>query len=136
MRPLLAVLVCVLCSSVPVDAGCAGDSGYVLDLPDFIGIGEPFTICCSAPPGAQVYLLASLGQGPLTTPYGDLCLDYPFLVIFPFSMPGSGQVCFTPTMGCDKGALGLTIYAQFLALGPNGISNQDSTTIVDNGRCP
>ncbi|MFO0984204.1 MAG: hypothetical protein U1E76_21195 [Planctomycetota bacterium] len=138
MNRAIMLLVCVAGLAVDARAGsCAGDPGYTLTIPDFIGIGEPFDVCATAPAGSQVFLLASLGQGPLNTPYGSLCLDFPFVALVTFVMPGAGQMCFRPTLPCDRNALGLTIYLQFVALGPqNGISNQDATTIIDNGRCP
>jgi hypothetical protein len=138
MRITLLAFLCFAALAIPARAsGCSGDPGYTLTLDDFIGIGEPFTLCASAPGGSQVFLLASLGQGPLTTPYGQLCLDFPFVAILSFLMPGTGQTCFHPTMSCDHSSVGLTIYVQFVALGPtNGISNQEATTIIDNGRCP
>lgn len=134
---VLAFFVATLGLTAASAGDCSGDPGYTLAVPDLVGIGEKFDLCCGAPGGSQVYLLASLGQGPIGTPYGDLCLDFPPLIIFPFVMPGSGTVCFSPFLPCDRTALGLTLYVQFIALGPpNGRSNQDSLTIVDNGRCP
>ncbi|MFO0985164.1 MAG: hypothetical protein U1E76_26125 [Planctomycetota bacterium] len=135
---LVSMLGAAATSGLAFDGDCAGDRGFVLDLPDSAAIGTDFVIRAEAPFGWNVYLLVSLGQGPTKTDYGTLCLDFPYLTLFSFVPQTSGFVCFTHHMPCDKGLVGLTGYFQFLAIdhptASSGISNQESLTVLD-GDC-
>jgi hypothetical protein len=101
-------------------------------------VGSSFVVALQGPPGDDVFLMVSSGQGPTTTPFGTFCLDFPAKITFHLTLPGSGQVSFTRQMPCDSRLVGATGYLQFLGIDRNtnvfGISNQSSLTIID-GPC-
>jgi hypothetical protein len=122
---------------VKFDLHCTGDPGSWLTVPQQVPIGTFFDVCMIAPPLSQVYLLASGGPGPTTTPYGTFCLDFPPLIVFSFVMPNEGGRCFYPYLACDPDLVGAIAYLQFLSLDASvghGISNQGSITVLD-GPC-
>src|SRR5262249_51446281 len=49
---------------------CSGD-GFTLGCPGQVAIGTYFSFCLSGRGGGHVYLLASLGDGPTVTAYGE-----------------------------------------------------------------
>jgi hypothetical protein len=116
---------------------CSGDPGFFLTVPSSAPTGDFFGICAICPPGDQVNLLVSAGQGPTSTPYGTLCLEFPLLGWFTFRMPDSGGKCFWPYLPCDDSLIGATGYFQYVAIdlstGDYGISNQVSLTVTDGG---
>jgi hypothetical protein len=64
---------------------------------------------------------------------------FPPLVVFTFVMPGGERRCFHRYLTCDFAIVGVTGYLQFIALDPSGaadgLSNEGSLTVVDNGAC-
>lgn len=120
------------------ESPCVPTDGYSLLMPGTVEIGEWFPICVEAPANYVVFLMVSAGQGPLATQWGDICLDFPFIAIFPFVMPDVPELCFEHFVYCDPGLLGMIGYFQFLALdlgtGTGGVSNQMWLNVTD-GPC-
>lgn len=118
---------------------CPGPPECVLTLPRTVGLGEWFTTCIEAPPGSLAFILISDGKGPLDTKYGPLCLDYPFLNIWPVLVPFDGFVCLDHFVACDINYDGFTGYFQFVAVGPDPwqvcLSNGAALTALDTGTC-
>src|SRR5688572_5028728 len=75
--------------------------------------------------------MLSLGQGPLKSPYGTICLDFPlvFSMLFPFD--GNGHFSLSGELPCDPALVDLTVYMQFITCRVKGVSNQECLTITD-----
>ena len=142
---LLVAASAVVCFSLTLlsPAARAGDvpgtPGYVLDLPDTVGIGQNFDTCITAPGNSLVLVLIGGGPGPIQTKYGTLHVSFPFLGIWTFFMPVDGQVCLPHVVECESSVVGMTAYFQFAAFGPApgqvGLSNGQAMTAVDSGAC-
>lgn len=121
------------------DCDCVGTPGYVLTMPETVGIGENFTTCIEAPAGSVALILISGDSGPLITKYGTLCVGYPFLTYWVVAVPASGQLCLDHLVECDHDVIDFTGYFQFAAFGPTpgqvGLSNSQCLTAVNSGTC-
>src|SRR5215468_9169086 len=80
------------------DGDCNGDPGFVLDMPDHAGIGNPVRIAMQGPAHELALLMASLGQGPTETNYGTICLDFPLLTTFFFLFDANGKFVVETTL--------------------------------------
>ena len=130
----------VFAVNTPAHAGdCPGTPGYVLDLPDTVELGSTFDICMQAPGGSLVFILVSADPGPLQTKYGPLCVNVPFIALWPLIMPDNGALCLVHDMNCDENLVGFTGHFQFAAFGPGstgvGLSNGQSLTAVNSAQC-
>ena len=140
-RSIVAVSATVLLSAPALApralAGqCDGDGRHLLEMPDTAELGTSIQICMQGPANDTGFFMASLGQGPIESKYGPICLDFPLLVGFAFPFDSSGSYCFDVDVPCDPSAIGVTVYAQFITCGKvtRGASNQDSIAITD-GLC-
>ena len=134
-----AVFSTLLLSPVARAGDMPGTPGYVLDLPDTVGIGQNFDTCLQAPGNSLVILFIGSGPGPVQTRYGPIHVSFPFLAMWTFFMPVDGQVCLPHLVECDPTVVGLTAWFQFAAFGPApgqvGLSNSQAMTATDSGAC-
>ena len=115
---------------------CDGDAGWDLEMPDRAAIGSKVSINVHGPANEMGFFMVSLGEGPVDSVYGTICLDFPLLLSFLFQIGSDGNYRLDAEVPCDPAAVDLTLFAQFITCKPNrGISNQDSIVIVD-GLCP
>ena len=125
----------------PAGASQLGDPGYAIDAPEILAMGTPFGFCISAPPNSVTVLLVGFTPGNVMTKFGPIGLALPVPFIFTFPMLPSGQFCFPPdrNVPCSQELLGVTIYMQLIAIGPDpgqhGISNRAEILILDAGAC-
>jgi len=111
---------------------CDGTPGFILDAPDTAPIGTTVTVNLTGPADEMGFFMVSLGQGPLITPYGTICLDFPLALSFLFTLDSEGKLTFTGDIPCDPILANLTLYMQFITCRPNkGVSNQHALTITD-----
>ena len=111
---------------------CNGDPGWILEMPATARIGADVDLCMTGPANEMGFFMVSLGQGPVESVYGTICLDFPLALSFLFDLGAEGHVCFTSTVPCEPELIDLTLYAQFITGKPNrGISNQASITLAD-----
>jgi hypothetical protein len=105
--------------TAPAAAQCGGDPGCSMVItsavPGEIAIGETFTIDFAVPVASYVLLFGSLGSGPTSTPFGDLCLDFPVFAMYGFTLPNEALTvpCQVP---CDPTVVGVKTYLQFVGL--------------------
>ncbi len=137
-----AALVLAASTLSPARAGdyCSpGDPGYVLTLPDTVGLGQSFTTCVEAPPGSIVFILIAGSRGPTPTPWGDLCIGFPFITYWVNVIPACGVLCLDHMVECDPAIEGLMGHFQAIAFGPAlgqvGITNPECLKAVDTGAC-
>jgi len=143
--PLLGTLslACAAALSAPArafdDCECAGTPGYVLDMPETVGIGKSFLTCLQAPPDSYAFILIGADGGPLQTKYGPLCVGFPFLTVWFTVVPATGELCLDHLVECDPSVIGFTGHFQFVALDPHsgdvGLSNSQCLTAIDTGAC-
>lgn len=146
MRARLPILALVLASplafAAPGDGtpecNCPGEPGYVLTVPRTVALGDSFLTCAEVPACSLVFILISAGPGPLETKVGPLCLDYPFITIWPVVVP-CGTVCLEHFVECDPAIDHFTGWFQFVALDPFTnelhVSNGSSLIAIDDGSC-
>ena len=140
---VFALLAALALPAMPVSAQqvecCPGQPDCVLTLPRTVGLGECFLTCVEAPVGSLVFILFSDGHGPYETKYGPLCVDYPFITVWPVLVPPSGYACLCHFVECDPLVDGYTGYFQFVAVGPEPwqvcLSNGWALTAIDTGGC-
>lgn len=124
-------------TAAPAYAGqCDGKPGWVIDAPDTTPIGSTVDFDLSGPADDIGFFMVSLGQGPLSSPYGTICLDFPLVLGFVFTFDSNGQFSMSGDIPCDPTFAGLTIYTQFITCGftgkqNKGASNQHALTITD-----
>ncbi len=140
-RPLGVLLGLCMTLTTPAAAlgDCAGDPGFVINVPETIEIGGEFDVMLTAPGGWVVNIIVSLSGGPTPSAVGELCLGVPFLLVVPIVMPPSGQLEFTVPVPCRPLLIDKTEWLQFIAVDPTdpgniGVSNGVSMTGVD-GPC-
>lgn len=128
----LASIVVSAWTSTPAFAGeCDGTPGFVLDVPDTAPIGSTVHVDLTGPAGEMGFFMVSLGQGPLDSSYGTICLDFPLALSFPFLLDSNGKFGFSGDIPCDPIFVDLTVYMQFITCRPNkGVSNQGALTIT------
>jgi hypothetical protein len=132
MRQGLLGLAALTLMSAPASAQCDGKPGWVLDAPDTAPIGSDVDVFLHGPANEMGFFMVSLGQGPLSSPYGTICLDFPLALGLLFTLDGNGDASFTGTLPCDPSLVDITVYMQFITCRPNkGVSNQKSLTITD-----
>lgn len=116
-----------------------GTKGYTLTMESTVGLGEWFLTCLQTPPRSMVFIMISDGTGPLETQYGPLCLDFPFITVWPVVVPEDGCICLEHYVHCEPELDGFVGYFQFAGFGPEpwmaGLSNMESLTAVDTGTC-
>src|SRR5262245_25694568 len=130
----------LLLAALSVPAFAQQTPGYVLSTPEGnVPIGVEFNICLEAPPNSTVFLLVSDAPGSVPTKFGTLCLQLPFFMIIPITMPDSGVVCFEACAVCGLVPPGMTVVLEFAAFGPDpgqvGLSNCRSMTFHEGGAC-
>lgn len=109
---------------------CSGDRGFVLDHPSTFDIGSEPTLTLSMPSGGPIVYVASLGGGPTPSPFGDLCVSFPALAVFPLSIPRTGTLQFSCQIPCDRSIVGVKVYSQFV-----GFPSDGSLPGRSNGTC-
>ncbi len=118
---------------------CPGTPGYVLDLPETVGLGESFLTCIEAPPGSLAFILIAGSGGPTPTKFGPLCIGFPLITVWPVLIPPEGSLCLVHNVECDDQIDGLTGYFQAVVLGPGagqvGLTNGATLTANDTGKC-
>jgi hypothetical protein len=143
MRSILLAslpLALTLASAPQALAGdCVGTPGYELLMPAEVAIGKPFDTCITAPGNSFVLVLISASSNPIPTKYGTLCVNLPFLTMWHFVMPPSGNLCLPHLVECEPAVVGFTGHFQFVSIGPSpgtfGLSNGQSLTAIDDGSC-
>ena len=118
---------------------CSGDPQYNLTMPATAPIGEIINITIEGPPNNLAALFVSLGEGPVDSNFGTLCISFPTLITLVLPIPPNGSLTIPALVPCDGGIVGVTVYSQFIGFDPatmgGGVSNQATTTFVD-GPCP
>jgi hypothetical protein len=134
----LAILTTAICAwtASPAFAQCDGKPGWVIDAPDTTPIGSTVHYDLSGPANDIGFFMVSLGQGPLSSPYGTICLDFPLVLSFVFTFDSNGQFALDGNIPCEPALVDLTIYTQFITCGfisklNKGASNQHALTITD-----
>jgi hypothetical protein len=111
---------------------CDGTPGWTLDGPGSVPIGETAEVRLGGPADAIGFFMLSLGEGPIDSSFGKICLDFPLVLGMLFRFDGSGRFDVSGDIPCDRALVGLTLYMQFVTGRPNkGASNQESLTITD-----
>lgn len=137
-RPLaaaaaLSLLLSALTPSARADEGdddCGG-TGWILDVPECSAVGSTVTVVMRGPEEVAGRFFASLGEGPIPTSCGTLCLDVPFLVDLPFVLDREGRFEFETELPEDPELIGIVVYAQFITCKPEpGVSNQAALEII------
>jgi len=110
---------------------CDGLPGWELEVPVMAAVGSTVTVTMHGPAFAAGHYYVSLGEGPIKTKNGWLCLDLPFLVDLPFFFDAEGNYSFDTVLPEDTDLIGTVVYSQFLTLRPDwGISNQEPLEII------
>jgi len=131
-RSLLAALAAFAWSPWLVAQNCDGDPGFEIHGPDTAPIGTTIDVDLVGPPGALGLLMVSLGQGPVDTPLGTICLDFPLVTAIVFVLDGNGDQRISGFHPCDPAIVDITVYLQFITARPDsGISNQHAITFED-----
>ena len=118
--------------SPPANAGdCEGGSGLVLEVPNFAPIGSTVDVHMTGIADDLGLFMLSLGDGPLKTPYGTLCIDFPLVFSLLFTFDGNGNYSISGDIPCDPAFVDLTVYMQFISCHVKTASNQESLTITD-----
>ena len=121
----------VLASSAMAD-DCNGKPGWVLTAPDTIAIGATIDVDLAGPANEMALLMVSLGEGPVKTGYGTICLDFPLVLSVPLTLDAAGVTSISGDIPCDPSLVGITFYTQFITCRPNkGVSNQHPITVTD-----
>jgi hypothetical protein len=136
MKRVLAISSKLAALAAPTATGqCDGDPGWVLDAPDTAPIGSTVDVDLFGPANEVGFFMVSLGQGPINSSYGTICLDFPLALSFLFTFDANGEFSLSGQLPCDPALIDLTFYMQFITCKPNkGISNQEDLTITD-GLC-
>ena len=138
--PALLVLATAIAGPTRADnEHCPSDPGYVLDVPETVGLGQWFTTCVEAQPGGIVFILIAGGVGPTQTQFGPLCIGFPFITYWVNVIPPCGELCLDHLVECDPAVEGMTAHFQAIVFGPGpglvGITNAKCVTAVDTGAC-
>jgi hypothetical protein len=122
--------------TAPVTAqDCTGDPGLDLHSPAEVPIGGEFCLDLVGPAFIPGFLMASLGEGPTPSVYGDLCLDFPLIFATVVFFDANGNLTLKGPIPCDETLIDLKIFVQFLVCDPfRGVSPQICVTITD-GLC-
>jgi hypothetical protein len=135
MRPsalLGSITALAFCTSTAAAGDCDGLPGWEIHAPDTVAIGDSVHVHLVGPADEFGFFMVSLGQGPLSSPYGTICLDFPLALGFLFKFDSTGNFGIDGDIPCDPALVDLTIYMQFLTCKPNkGISNQHALTFTD-----
>lgn len=132
LKPFLATAGALLLAAPAFAGDCDGRPGWVLDVPDQVAIGSDVSICMHGPATEMGLLMISTSTGSIDTPYGHICVSFPFLTSFLFTLDANGDFCVTGTAPCDPALIDFTLYMQFITCRPNkGVSNLDSITFTD-----
>jgi hypothetical protein len=131
---LLSLVGALTCAAAPAGMGsdCDG-TGWVLQCPSEIAVGQNGALHLQGPTGGDIaFLMVSIGEGPVDSAYGTICLDFPLATTFliPLGTDGTATLPFTLT---DTGGLSCNqIFLQFLTcLEQRGLSNQCAMTLLD-----
>jgi hypothetical protein len=112
---------------------CDGKPGWHLGFdPPMPPIGGTVTFTLAGPADEMGLLMFSLGQGPIVTSYGTICLDFPLDYFEFFVFDSNGSATVVEDVPCDFNLRCLTFYSQFITCSPNkGVSNQVAVSIAD-----
>jgi hypothetical protein len=131
----LAALAAVAATAAPAPAQCDGTPGWSLVAPDTVPIGGTVDVDLFGPASEVGFFMVSLGDGPINSSYGTICLDFPLALSFLFTFDENGEFGVSGEIPCDPALIDLTLYMQFITCKPNkGISNQEVLTITE-GLC-
>ncbi len=133
MRPLLPLALGLLALAPAARAqGCNGKQGWHLDIPAQIEIGSVVDVDFTGPANEMALLMVSVGQGPVKSGYGTICLDFPLLAQVMLGLDAAGKALLQVDIPCDPALVDVTVYSQFITCRPNkGISNQVASTFID-----
>lgn len=132
IRPLPFALGLLALAPAARAQSCDGLKGWHLDIPAQIEIGSVADIDFTGPAHEMALLMVSLGQGPVKSGYGTICLDFPLLAQVMLGLDAEGKALLQFDIPCDPALVDVTVYSQFITCRPNkGISNQVASTFID-----
>jgi len=137
MKALLCSVISFLAMASVSRAGdCDGDDGWELTItPPEVPIGGDVEVCLKGPVDSMAFFMVSLGDGPTTTLYGDLCVDFPLLTYFIVNLGPTGEACFDGHIPCDPQFVGLLLFTQFVTCHPHKGRSNGATLLITDGIC-
>jgi hypothetical protein len=139
-RPCLAMLCLVgLMVCTPSAPALGEEPVYDLAIPQDASIGGSFDICLQGLPGSTALLFIALETGTTQTKFGTLCIKLPAILLMPFSIPATGELCFPCDLPCSPALVGTMVRMVAIVGGPEqgvfGLTPCMDLEIMDTGLC-